>query len=210
MGKKEALLLINIIAGCQPNYELYNHVSEQDTGIYDTGNIETNLSFDSCDPYDAGWDVVPEGTGYPLCVGVEDVILQFKENSQENTLQGFSTQLYLADCSALGNDFPSLYITQEIYSEDNELIYNGAGGAGLGSFGECGNYHSNGFSQLDIYPFSPETQYLSLYSLWIGTDEELDGHITSSELEQLPEPLHGVIDCLDAREVEECVVTLYH
>lgn len=197
--RRSLAALVLSIAGCS-EYEL--HRVPEDTGMEADGmNSHGTLeNYNSCDPYDAGWDIAPEGAERPGCFGIEHAFLEYKENSFGGGF--FTTQLYSGACAGFQDDaFGSIY---EEVDPDNWGVGFGAVGGG-----ECGT-DSNGFFeyQVYVYPSSLEDTIYS-YSLWIANDGQ-EGDLHSEEVRQTADPMRGSIDCRDAAELADCAITLYH
>lgn len=178
-------------------------------------------SYDSCDPYDLGWDIAPEGTERAACFGIEDGILRY--NSSRNI---FMTNIYLGDCEEVESGIGFITMDLDYYSQEDNYYHIGASaGFGSSTSPQCGY---SDFASFDIRPYFSSEYFESLsngliaYQIWVGSQEEKNQGMTTNELRALTEPLEGIIDCRDAAEVAEtvevaetaeladCVVSLYH
>lgn len=219
MNKQPIVLLaLSLEAGCS-DYQLKHLDTDTaiaDTGYgigYDSGDSSFEV-YDSCNPYDNGWDVRPQGNNRLRCVGIEDAVLNYLSIG-EREIPAYSTQIYLRECQGLDSmgDIDFLDVEVQEYNVDGSLEEDGlVSSLGFGIAGNSSNCgYENGFAQYYIYPFEIdfESHPLITYQLWIGAEDE-GSYEDRAELQQSTEPLYGSIDCRNARNLEECTAMLYN
>ncbi|MFA6888176.1 MAG: hypothetical protein WC254_01645 [Candidatus Woesearchaeota archaeon] len=218
--------------GCS-DYNLNNVGDFEDSGYItnDSGFQEdtaaTLETYNSCNPYDVGWDVNPVGTERSSCMGIENSLLSVEPYGN---FANFTTQVYMKDCGfnsiVGGEDTSTLRVI--IKAEDASGNEISGFSYGLTNYNiNCSTNDSSNqeFTRLNITPYeSVLSSEFVFFNVWPISQTEYDSlnaelsvaQMSSSELETKLstmfsiEPLKGTIDCRGAETVAECETTLYH
>lgn len=176
----------------------------EDTGIESN---ENTVTYDSCDPYDAGWAISPEGTERADCFGIEG----YAQIDDEGDL---TTQIYYGDCDF---DSSSLVISGQTLTNDGSY-YQGEVGYSMGSKTKCeGAFYDLGWT--DRFVENPnELSDLSLEkNIWLLSREERDfcndeyTGFPSECWQDIHDPLIYALECNEGATslVEDCIAFMY-